>query len=143
MANTKSSDHQAEEILTKIEETAECPVCLMIPRDVPIPMCNAGHSICQDCKAQVKKCPTCQGKYYNNTNTLLASIIEEILHKCKFSHLGCKVKMKLNKIVEHEKKCSNRTVKCPYKKCQEIVKLKEILKHKEKNKCSRHKTTAD
>lgn len=93
---------EARAILSKIEETAECPVCFMIPREVPIPMCNAGHSICKDCKLKVDKCPTCKGYFYSNTNSLLASIIEEILHKCKFSHLGCEVKLKVSGISQVE-----------------------------------------
>ena len=32
-----------------VASTLECPVCLNVPREPPIPQCLAGHIICKDC----------------------------------------------------------------------------------------------
>ena len=33
-----------------LESVVECPVCLVIPRSLPIPCCPAGHIMCRPCR---------------------------------------------------------------------------------------------
>ena len=69
-------------------------------------------------------CLICAGRLDSNNNKNLDT--EQMMfieHKCKFSRLGCEVRIKedddINKLHHHEKKCSNRAITCPrveYKK---------------------------
>ena len=130
-------------LMTEIEASLECPVCLMIPREVPIPSCSAGHIICRPCRQNLTNCPTCRVSYNNNaitnTNSLASSMIETILHKCKYSHYQCHVKLKLNDIVKHEEKCPQRSTSCP--NCKQTVQLRKFEEHAIEKKCSQEVKT--
>jgi len=124
------------ESLSKLEGSLECPVCYKIPRDVPIPCCEAGHIVCQDCRKKVTSCPTCRGRLQSSTNSVAASQVLIVDHKCKFSFFGCDVKMKLEDIVNHEKICQERTVRCPYSNCKEEIQLKKFNLHVVEKDCA-------
>lgn len=120
-------------VVEEFQLSLECPVCLTIPREVPVPSCSAGHIICRPCRQKVTSCPTCRIPYNNVnvaiTSSLASSLIGTILHKCKFSHYGCNIKMKLNEIDKHEEKCPERTVKCPTVNCQEMIQIRKLREH--------------
>ena len=79
--------------LASVVKELECPICFNVPRDLPIPACPAGHIICRTCKSSVTSCPTCRRKlYYDGSNSLAATLIEKVPHKCKFSMYGCEIK---------------------------------------------------
>ena len=102
----------------------QCPVCLLVPREIPIPACPVGHLVCQRCRVNVNICPTCRRPMLKNgTNTLANKMIERIPHPCKYSQ--CHVKNYLKEIVKHEARCPERTIKCPYLWCNEQVKVAE------------------
>ena len=108
----------------------ECPICFNVPRDLPIPACPAGHIICKKCKSTVTTCPTCRRRLYNDgTNSLAASMIDKVPHRCKFAEYGCEVKDFLCQLKIHEEKCEERTVKCPYISCLAEVQLKAYKEH--------------
>ena len=95
----------------KFLHVIRCPVCLTIPRDVPIPQCDAGHIVCRPCsyKANMTKCPTCRKDLNRNiTSSLAASLIQLVPHQCKFAKFGCKVQDLLSSLVNHEKFCEVR-----------------------------------
>ncbi|XP_076381220.1 uncharacterized protein LOC117227673 isoform X1 [Megalopta genalis] len=52
-------DKEWYERLTKV---LECPVCLVIPES-SIFICSKGHSICDLCRIQLKKCPICTSDF--------------------------------------------------------------------------------
>merc|ERR1719232_561618 len=54
-------------------------------------------------------------------------MIERIPHPCKFS--PCQVKNYLKEIVEHETRCPERTIKCPYLVCNDEVKVRKYQNH--------------
>ena len=122
-----------QSIVSDFEKDLECPVCLSIPREMPIPACPAGHIVCRTCKTKVQECPTCKRKYPNGeleiTNSLAASLIDKVPHRCKYHDFKCEVKMKLSEIVKHEKQCQERTVKCPHLQCGQEVQLKKFHEH--------------
>ena len=124
------------EALLKLEGSLECPVCYKIPRDVPIPCCEAGHIVCQDCRKRVTDCPTCRGRLESNTSSLAASQVMFVNHKCKFSFLGCNVKMKLEDIIHHEKVCPERTITCPYAHCKKEIQMKKFKEHAVESGCT-------
>ena len=114
--------------VSDVSDELQCPVCLLIPREVPIPACPVGHITCKDCIGNVTTCPTCRRQMLKDgTNTLANKMIERVPHPCKFS--PCKVKNYLKEIKDHEARCPERTVKCPYLFCKERVKVREYQKH--------------
>ena len=124
------------ESLSKIGESLECPVCYKIPRDLPIPCCEVGHIVCQDCRRRVTDCPTCRGKLLSNTNSLAGSLIILVDHKCKFSSFGCEVKMKFEEIVHHEKTFPERTIFCPFTLCKKEIQVKKYDEHSIDEACA-------
>ena len=44
--DNKKMDGNYAQVLEDVRAAVECPVCLMVPRQVPIPMCPAGHVVC-------------------------------------------------------------------------------------------------
>ena len=117
-----------------IEAALECPVCFMIPREVPIPCCTAGHIVCKPCRSKVRDCPTCRGRFYSNTSSVVAALIHQVNHSCK--NVGCDVKMRLDDIVKHEKNCPERSVSCPYQMCKAVVQLKKFHHHVQEARCT-------
>jgi len=115
----------------------QCPVCLLVPREIPIPACPVGHLVCQSCRANVHTCPTCRRPMHKNgTNTLANKMIEKVPHPCKYSE--CQVKNYLKEIVKHEARCPERTIKCPFLSCNEQVKVTEYETHARTSKtCNR------
>ena len=128
-----------QNMMLDVEASLECPVCLTIPRQAPVSSCCSGHIICQPCRKKVSSCPTCRVSYNSKkvtTNSLASSLIETVLHKCKFSQYQCDVKLKLKEIIIHEMHCPERTLKCPGVACREIVQLKKFEKHAREKLCS-------
>ena len=108
----------------------ECPVCLLIPREGPVGACSVGHLVCKTCRKNVETCPTCRRPMpKDGTNTIVNKMIEEIAHSCKYSKFGCEVKARLVELVDHESRCPERTIKCPYLKCNEEVQIKKYRDH--------------
>ena len=116
--------------MTRITSQLECPVCLNIPRELPIPCCKSGHIVCRPCKTRVRDCPTCrQPMPADMTNSVVGGLIEQVQHKCKYSDQGCEVMMMLNDLQVHERKCQERTIKCTFHNCGSIVRLKDLNEH--------------
>ena len=119
-----------------MEKLLECPICLNVPKDLPIPACPVGHIICKNCRTSVTSCPTCRRKLSQvGASSLAASMIEKIPHKCKFAEFGCEVKVLLSQLKNHEEKCPERTIKCPMKSCGTVVQLKKFREHALEKKC--------
>ena len=106
--DNKKMDGSYAQVLEDVRAAVECPVCLMVPRQVPIPMCPAGHVVCRRCRRHVKgKCPTCRRKLRRDeVNSVAAFIIDKIPLKCKYD--SCQERDKLANILEHEKTCTRR-----------------------------------
>ena len=54
-----------------LREDLECPVCLKIPRDVPIYQCNSGHIHCKECHPKIRECPICRTRLTGDTRSLM------------------------------------------------------------------------
>ena len=118
---------QGSSPMTRVRSQLECPVCFNIPRDLPLPSCPSGHFVCRPCKTRVRDCPTCrQPMPANSINSVVGALIEQVEHNCKFSDQGCRVRMLLKDLVNHEKKCLDRTIPCPYSGCAQVVKLSNL-----------------
>jgi len=111
--------------LKGMQEELECPVCFEIPRELPIPACPKGHIVCKNCRKNVQTCPTCRADFCpDGVNIPVGAMIHKIPHKCKFSRYGCDVQRKLEDLVKHEKRCPERTVRCPEDACGQEVQIK-------------------
>ena len=125
-----SISNYTEDRLTDIEAALQCPVCYIIPRNLPISSCSSGHIICQSCRPRVTSCPTCrQSLPAGSTNSVVSSLIELVNHECKFRIQGCGARMLLRDLELPELKCPERTIKCPYHECEQIVKFKYFRFH--------------
>ena len=112
--------------LKGMQEELECPVCFEIPRELPIPACPKGHIVCKTCRKNVETCPTCRADFRpGGVNIPVGAMIQKIPHKCKFSRYGCDVQMKLEDLVQHEKRCPERLVRCPDDACGKEVQIKK------------------
>ena len=114
----------------------ECPVCLLVPREGPIPSCPVGHIICKTCRESLDTCPTCRRPLSDeNSNSLASALIDKVKHKCKFHMDGCDEKGLMNELQNHEKICPERTIICPNLKCMKEVKLKCYQSHVTQDNC--------
>ena len=116
----------------------ECPVCLQIPREVPVAACPEGHLVCKTCRVNVTSCPTCRRPMTEDgTNTLANKMIEEIPHPCKYSQFGCEIKRRLIELEEHEASCPERTIKCPHLVCNDVVQIRMYHVHAATSDCNK------
>lgn len=137
LALQDTTDQRETRLQTEIESVVECPVCYVIPRQLPIPCCPAGHILCQTCRARVLHCPTCRRQLEDNTSSLAAALIEKVKHKCKYWERGCQHRALLGDLVGHEAACPERTIHCPAPNgCDEVVQLKKFHEHVVRNQCS-------
>lgn len=93
--------------ISSISDELLCPVCMTVPRSLPIPCCPKGHLMCQTCHTSLQNdaCPTCRLPMGGNVSTVAGALVEKIPHSCRYSHLGCEKMDFLKDIWEHEKYC--------------------------------------
>jgi len=116
----------------------ECPVCLQIPREIPVAACPVGHLVCKTCRVNVTSCPTCRRQMPADGTSILANkMIEEIPHPCKYSQFGCEIKNRLFELKEHEARCPERTIKCPHHRCNDVVQIRKYHVHAATSNCNR------
>jgi len=126
--------------LSPIEEVLECPVCLTVPREGPLPSCPAGHIVCKSCESYLNhaECPTCRRPMLlGYANYPLSELIEKVRHFCKYKHLGCETKEFLVDLESHEKECVHRKIQCPQVNCRKLVTLSKFSDHAETSECCR------
>ena len=131
-----AKSRRLDDSINSVSSELECPVCYIIPRDIPIPQCSKGHIVCQGCRKSVTICPTCREPYSeaNMNSSLAAKLIEKIPHQCKFTEYGCEKKDFLDQLKLHEQKCNDRTVKCPI--CKQVVQMKCFNEHTKNSGCA-------
>ena len=71
-----------EELVSKLLEKVECPVCYEIPKDSPVAVCPNGHVVCRSCKRE--HCPSCRVRMGPGTSLLAVTVIQSIPHTCEF-----------------------------------------------------------
>ena len=75
-----------EELVRKLRDKVECPVCFDVPKSAPVPVCPNGHVVCVKCVREV--CPTCRVRMEHGTSTLAVTVIENIEHTCEHEDCG-------------------------------------------------------
>ena len=81
-----------EAVMERLKGMMECPVCLSVPVEVPVPCCPVGHIICKPCQLELRRagrwtCPTCRVRMGNSTSLLAKTLVENMEHKCNLA--GC------------------------------------------------------
>merc|ERR1719500_927886 len=66
LEEAKGKASKAEGKVAEFRKLVECPVCLLTPREGPVPCCPQGHLFCLPCLDKLKDvervdCPTCRG----------------------------------------------------------------------------------
>ena len=118
-----------------VRKDIECPVCLQLPRDIPIFQCDNGHIICKDCKPRLELCPQCR-TFVGHTRSLIAErIVSKIKHKCKFADDGCDKEVLFEDLQGHEVGCDFRPIPCVISDCNELIKRSCYLSHMKNNHC--------
>jgi len=114
-----------EDLIEKLRDKVECPVCYAIPKKAPVPVCPNGHVVCESCVRE--KCPTCRVKMESGTSTLAVTVIENIEHQCE--HEGCDLTFSLTDLHTHMSRCGHRKFKCPGHACSSWLPLSSFLDH--------------
>ena len=123
-----------EKIVEEMKDRVECQVCLILPKDGPVPMCPNGHFICTGCKGKREQdgkvdCPSCK-VFLGEIKCLLATtVIENVKHECDFK--GCKELVHFSDYKNHQENCPYRPVKCPggTNGCNKLVAFNDIGNH--------------
>lgn len=128
------------EVLKRIKNAIECPVCLSVPRNIPIYRCKNGHILCNECENKLIKCPVCSVNLSKDRCLISEKIISELPYDCKFSSEGCTMELKREDMSKHEKVCSKRLIQCPMANynanklnCNEELQIDPLIEHLKKH----------
>ena len=121
-------------LVKELQGAVECRVCLVVPREGPVPCCSAGHITCSPCLERMRRegkrgCPTCRLPMGEGRSLLAKMVIENMEHECSLE--GCKAMVAFEDYKRHQEACSYRLVLCPGNnvKCSKIVAYCEVAKH--------------
>ena len=114
-----------EDLVKKLRDKVECPVCFEVPRSAPVPVCPNGHVVCNTCVRET--CPTCRVRMQQGTSTLAVTVIENIEHLCEFENCG--LSLPLSELTRHQARCQQRPVTCPGHDCSSRLALSSLVSH--------------
>ena len=107
-----------KKLISDLQSTLECPVCLDTIRTVPVQCCSNGHIICNKCRPRSVTCPTCRDPLGNGVSFIANKLIDLIPHPCTNKQRGCEEEGMLPVLTQHETECKYRDVRCPYNTIQ-------------------------
>ena len=123
-----------EALMGKLKGMMECPVCLSVPVEVPVPCCPVGHIICKPCQSELRRagrwtCPTCRVRMGNSTSLLAKTLVENMEHKCNLA--GCEEIVPYKEYRKHQDDCKHRVVMCPGLEgcCDELIPFCKVEDH--------------
>lgn len=114
-----------QDLVKKLRDKVECPVCFDVPRKAPIPVCPNGHVVCVRCVRA--ECPTCRVNMEQGTSTLAVTVVENIEHQC--DNEGCGLSFHLKELADHAIKCEHRRVQCPGLDCTTTITVASLRDH--------------
>lgn len=123
-----------EKLLEKLKGMVECPVCLTMPVEAPVPCCPLGHITCSSCVDGLRRegrmdCPTCRIRMGTGKSLLAKTLIENIDHKCNLT--GCDKVVPHKEYKQHQEECDYRLVMCPGLEgvCDELIPFCQVEQH--------------
>ena len=142
--HVREAERRGEEIAEnrmkrKIQEHAECTICLKIPRaDKELQQCPNGHLTCETCMANCgDSCPTCRLPLYHGPRSrkirIRALAIDNIIdavdleRECKYG--SCDFAASKQTLDRHAKICTQRTVPCPGFECGACPTFSDLMEH--------------
>jgi len=119
-------------VLEELQEKIECPVCLAVPREGPVPCCPSGHITCSPCLGKLRaegklECPTCREPMGEGKSALAKVVIESMEHECSFQ--GCDELVAFKDYKKHQVTCEHRLVVCPAVGCDKTEPFCHMLDH--------------
>jgi len=126
-------------VLMKIAETLECPVCLNTIWKPPIYRCENDHVFCGECHGKLRRegkdCPVCRHGLPDKRAFAVEQIVSH-LAKFRCKNGGCEFQAPLADLVEsHKDVCQSRLVVCYI--CFGKVAIQELSTHlKEHRSCA-------
>ena len=79
----KCAMEKTTKLVAELQGAVECPVCLVVPREGPVPCCPSGHIICSPCLERLRRegrggCPTCRVPMGEGKSLLAKVVIEHM-----------------------------------------------------------------
>ena len=123
-----------KKLVTELQSSLECPVCLETIREAPVLCCRNGHLICKVCIVRTQICPTCRaplgvGLSQKCVSHVANRLIDLLPHPCTNKDRGCTEELLLTLLTRHETECRYRDVRCPVGYCLQTVPMASLSSH--------------
>ena len=130
----KALEAKNKKLISELQSSLECPVCLETIRTAPVQCCRNGHLICNVCITRATTCPTCRAHMGISMSNKCVShvanrLIDLLPHPCTNKDRGCTVEELLTVLTQHETQCRYRDVRCPVGYCLETVPMSSLSSH--------------
>jgi len=121
-------------LVTELQSSLECPVCLDTIRTAPVQCCRNGHLICSLCITRTHICPTCRAPMTLQSGQRCVShsanrLVDLLPHPCTNRDSGCEVEELLATLTQHEQNCPYRLVRCPIGDCIDNIPMASLSEH--------------
>ena len=121
-AEKRGVEHGKKRLRRKIQEHAECKICLKLAiSGTQLQQCSNGHIICENCMGRCgNSCPTCRTPFQLGKIRALAieQLVDAVDLKRECKHRLCNFSAPKKELTIHEKKCHLRLVPCPDNYCK-------------------------
>jgi len=102
---------ERERVMSEVVGALTCPVCLELPRHLPVPVCHNGHTVCLTCSRNgLGHCPVCRDPQPRGVSLLAGRLIQVVPHRCP--HQPCNKVMTMGEVEEHQAACQHRNMRC-------------------------------
>lgn len=102
---------ERERAMSEVVGALTCPVCLELPRHLPVPVCQNGHTICLTCSRNgLGHCPVCRDPRPRGVSFLAGRLIQVVPHRCPYQ--PCNKVMTMGEVEEHQAACQHRNIRC-------------------------------
>eukprot|EP00092_Neocalanus_flemingeri_P015927 GFUD01017244.1.p1 GENE.GFUD01017244.1~~GFUD01017244.1.p1 ORF type:complete len:1121 (-),score=378.11 GFUD01017244.1:210-3572(-) len=121
-------------LVTELQSSLECPVCLDTIRTAPVQCCRNGHLICALCITRTHICPTCRAPMTLQSGQRCVShsanrLVDLLPHPCTNRDSGCEVEELVATLTQHEQNCPYRLVRCPVGYCMDNIPMASLSEH--------------
>jgi len=107
----EASLHERESAMSEVIGALNCPVCLELPRQLPVPVCQNGHTVCLTCSRNgLAHCPVCRDPEPRGVSLLAGRLIQVVPHRCP--HQACDKVMTMGEVEGHQAACQHRNIRC-------------------------------